>query len=48
MKTKPLAVRWAVLIFALSAIMFLGACHKKTRATAATATTRPVCAQRDR
>lgn len=29
MKTKPLAVRWAVMLFALSAIMFLGACHKK-------------------
>jgi peptidoglycan-associated lipoprotein len=28
-KMKPLAVRWAVLIFALSAILFLGACHKK-------------------
>jgi peptidoglycan-associated lipoprotein len=30
MKTKQLTSRWGVLIFALSAIMFLGACHKKT------------------
>ena len=29
MKTKQLTLRWAVLIFALSAIVFLGACHKK-------------------
>ncbi len=29
MKTKQLTLRWAVLIFALSAILFLGACHKK-------------------
>ncbi len=26
---KPLTMRWAVLIFALSAVVFLGACHKK-------------------
>lgn len=30
MKTKALTLRWAVLLFALSAILFLGACHKKT------------------
>src|SRR6266705_90869 len=27
---KQLTLRWAVLAFALSAILFLGACHKKT------------------
>lgn len=27
---KQLTLRWAVLTFALSAILFLGACHKKT------------------
>ena len=30
MKTKALTLRCAVLLFALSAILFLGACHKKT------------------
>src|ERR1700690_2840131 len=30
MKTKALTLRWTVLLFALSAILFLGACHKKT------------------
>ena len=30
MNTKTLTLRWAVLIFALSAIIFLGACHKHT------------------
>jgi|SRR5450631_1765500 peptidoglycan-associated lipoprotein len=29
MKTKQRTSRWAVLIFALSTILFLGACHKK-------------------
>src|SRR6202142_1260163 len=30
MKTKALTLRCAVLLFALGAILFLGACHKKT------------------
>jgi peptidoglycan-associated lipoprotein len=30
MKTKALTLRWTVLLFALSATLFLGACHKKT------------------
>ena len=34
---KNLTVKWFTLVFALGAIMFLSACHKKT-ATAATAT----------
>jgi peptidoglycan-associated lipoprotein len=28
-KVKQLTVKWSMLVFALSAIMFLGACHKK-------------------
>jgi peptidoglycan-associated lipoprotein len=27
---KPLNVRWVALVFTLSAVLFLGACHKKT------------------
>ncbi len=32
MKTKALALRWTVLIFALSAVAFLSACHKNVPA----------------